>query len=75
MQHQSLMNGEFINNSILYLLKTSSLVYEVQHQYTQMNTKTCKDHKYSSSNKDKTNLLVQFSRLDRFVLGREDFEN
>lgn len=75
MQHQSLMNGEFINNSILYLLKTSSLVYEVQHQYTQMNTKTCKDHKYSSSNKDKKNLLVQFSRLDRFVLGREDFEN
>lgn len=36
-------------------LKTISLVYEVQHKYIQINTKTGMDLQYSSGNKEKKN--------------------
>lgn len=30
---------------------------------------------YGKSNKDKKKLILQYSRLFKFVFGREDFEN
>lgn len=48
------LKGVFNFNSISLFNQTSSLVYEIQHRYihVQKNTKTGKDHKYSSRNKD-----------------------
>lgn len=40
-----------LNQLILYSINTSSLLYEVQYKYMQINANTGNDNMYSSSNK------------------------